>query len=1005
MRRFAHGAARLARSLGVAWIAATSFAGLPEGERLSIGLRSAAEPVAVNDVSSLHAGSSTRVVVWLTDASSRPTRDALAPLRLTPAHWLSNETLLLPAADAARLATVARAATPYLVDWKIDPDLGARLTPFTTPERIQLEQSGRLRVIVTLFAGEDVAAFERRLAAAGLSARDRAFMAGQPFADVILDDSQIAILVDDPAVQYVEEAPEIALRNSTTRGIVQGDDPLTTPLYDHGLHGEDQVVGILDSQVDINHCSFFDDTHPVGELHRKILAYNAPSGAFSHGTHVAGIAVGDNGDDSDTRGVAYAAHLVYNTEPAFNELSLLDRLTTHHTQGARVHTNSWGDDGTTAYNSICRGLDTFMHTNEDDLVIIAATNLSNLRNPENSKNILAVGASHDAPNLGGFCSGGSGPTTDGRRKPELMAPGCFSMSSAAGTTCGVVSQSGTSMAAPAIAGVALLVRQYYMDGFYPSGIATPGDGFVPSGALLKTTLVNTGRDLSAISLYPGAREGWGRVVAGDALYFDGETRRLDVRDIRNAAGLSTDDDYVFDIRVQSGAEPLRLTLAWTEPAAAAGVVTAAVNDLNLELYSPAGVRYFGNVFAGSASAAGGFADSRNNLEQILISSPAVGVWTVRVAAKNVPQGPQGFALVTNGDFVVEPTPVTISLPDGLLGSIAPGTETTFPVRIRDNADTLAVDGATLHYRYGPGDFFSAPLTLVGGTTYAATLPQPLCSATPQFYISALGATSGERTFPSEAPTAWMSAPVGVFESALSDDFEVDLGWTVVSEPGVTTGAWERATPGGSGDRGEAIADFDGSGACYVTDNRLGDFDLDGGATDLISPAMDLTDTNPVVEYAIWYTNHTGGAPNADTFVVSLSNDDGASWTPVQTIGPETTTGWVLGRVATSGVLPSTATMRLRFEAADRGAGSVIEAAVDAVRVLKFACANTVAIGDVNCDGTVSVSDIGAFVMALSDPPGYAAANPLCDILFADMNGDGSVTVSDIGGFVSLLTGE
>lgn len=61
-------------------------------------------------------------------------------------------------------------------------------------------------------------------------------------------------------------------------------------------------------------------------------------------------------------------------------------------------------------------------------------------------------------------------------------------------------------------------------------------------------------------------------------------------------------------------------------------------------------------------------------------------------------------------------------------------------------------------------------------------------------------------------------------------------------------------------------------------------------------------------------------------------------------------------------------------------------------------------GDLNCDGVVSVSDIGPFVQALTDPAGYAANFPDCDILAADLNNDTMVTVSDIGAFVALLIG-
>lgn len=62
-------------------------------------------------------------------------------------------------------------------------------------------------------------------------------------------------------------------------------------------------------------------------------------------------------------------------------------------------------------------------------------------------------------------------------------------------------------------------------------------------------------------------------------------------------------------------------------------------------------------------------------------------------------------------------------------------------------------------------------------------------------------------------------------------------------------------------------------------------------------------------------------------------------------------------------------------------------------------------GDLNCDGVVSISDIGAFVLALTNPAGYAVQFPDCNLLNADINGDGNVSVGDIGGFVALLTGQ
>ena len=62
------------------------------------------------------------------------------------------------------------------------------------------------------------------------------------------------------------------------------------------------------------------------------------------------------------------------------------------------------------------------------------------------------------------------------------------------------------------------------------------------------------------------------------------------------------------------------------------------------------------------------------------------------------------------------------------------------------------------------------------------------------------------------------------------------------------------------------------------------------------------------------------------------------------------------------------------------------------------------LGDMNCDGAVNAFDIDPFVLALTDPTGYAQAWPNCDIMHGDINGDGVVNAFDIDPFVELLTG-
>jgi probable HAF family extracellular repeat protein len=64
----------------------------------------------------------------------------------------------------------------------------------------------------------------------------------------------------------------------------------------------------------------------------------------------------------------------------------------------------------------------------------------------------------------------------------------------------------------------------------------------------------------------------------------------------------------------------------------------------------------------------------------------------------------------------------------------------------------------------------------------------------------------------------------------------------------------------------------------------------------------------------------------------------------------------------------------------------------------------VLLGDLNCDGLVNAFDIDPFVLALTDPAGYAAAFPDCSSSAADINQDGAVNTFDIDPFVLLLTG-
>jgi hypothetical protein len=207
------------------------------------------------------------------------------------------------------------------------------------------------------------------------------------------------------------------------------------------------------------------------------------------------------------------------------------------------------------------------------------------------------------------------------------------------------------MACPAVAGAAVLAREYFMDGFFPSGHARAENAFTPSGALVKAVLVNSAVDMPGVTGYPSDREGWGRVLLSNTLPFAASpSHRLLLSDVHNAApeALQTGQSGQMDFYVANCTSTLRVTMTYHDAPALANAVYTPVNNLDLIVTGPGGQMYLGNYFVNGVSATGGAADPLNNLEQVLIPTPTPGQWTATVLATAVNDGPQGYALVVTG---------------------------------------------------------------------------------------------------------------------------------------------------------------------------------------------------------------------------------------------------------------------------------------------------------------------------------------------------------------------
>jgi hypothetical protein len=342
--------------------------------------------------------------------------------------------------------------------------------------------------------------------------------------------------------------------------------------------------------------------------------------------------------------------------------SLQDAFSNH---GARVFTMAWGAPQN-VYDSRTTDIDAFLFDHPNAMVVIAAGNFGGdvdpldgipdegtLGAPAGAKNGLTIGAHSAANDLdwGGQqdtreWSSSTGPTSGGRIAPQLMAPSrdrefwdwnagvpsefaCRSNDNdqADPVECDInAGRGGTSYPAAAVGGVALLVRDYFAQGFYPDGTSgNPGNATDQvedvSGALVKAILVGsakfmTGRSPDGEDFWVFSwlskrfrfnnEQGYGRVKLDNILplqSWPAGVPALAVVDGGIPGGVSSIPgfDGVLDatagetdvgtIEICDAESELRVALAWVEPSDA-----FLINDLDLELISPSGSLYHGNYF-------------------------------------------------------------------------------------------------------------------------------------------------------------------------------------------------------------------------------------------------------------------------------------------------------------------------------------------------------------------------------------------------------------------------
>ncbi len=390
--------------------------------------------------------------------------------------------------------------------------------------------------------------------------------------------------------------------------------------------------------------------------------------------------------------------------------------------------------------------------------------------------------------MGTFSS--RGPTTDGRTKPDLVAPGTHITGVAWTATgspfdgtgaCGVTSpptvgvpfpgttytaSTGTSHAAPAVSALAAAARSSFQR----------ATGSWPSAAMVKAMLVGGATGLTSPSAgeVPNADEGFGLARLAGA-----GTRGRWFSD-QQQIFTQTGQHFARTFTPVDPAKPVRVTLAWTDaPGPLLGA--AQVNDLDLEVTGE-GVLYRGNHLSGGVSVPGGAPDSRNNVESVVVpagalSSLAVGVRATNIAGDGVPGGgltDQDFALVVSN----------VGAPTGKAALAAAA-----PTVIDEDGDGILEPREPFQVRTGVENGGALPADPVSGQLTTTTPGIVVSQPSAQF-----GAIPAFSSIPAPADQSFGGAR-GVNSCGATPLINLDLALTA---PGAVGGG-TRLTVRGSGD--------------------------------------------------------------------------------------------------------------------------------------------------------------------------------------------------------------
>jgi len=373
------------------------------------------------------------------------------------------------------------------------------------------------------------------------------------------------------------------------------------------------------------------DSTDIDLINRFLPMSKASPTLTVHAGTMATLAAGAGNSDAAGRGVARGSRLL-----SSNFAGLLPDASADYEQfQVRVQNHSDGLDIENYYGAGAVAYDQTTQDHPGLLHVFSAGNIgatapvsgyyanvagfANLTgNFKMAKNVMVVGAVDSFGVVTPYSS--RGPAFDGRTKPDLVAFG----------------QGGTSEAAALVSGAAAVVQQAFYEKY----------GHWPDAEATRAILIGSADDIGAPG--PDFDSGFGNLNLKKAIDL------IHHHPIQTAMAAPGEPQSFF-IELPGNVRQFCATLVWNDPPSLPNTPRALINDLDLELIAPDGRVWQPGVLSTAPHRdslllpARPGRDSVNNIEQIRLDHPEVGLYQLRVSGYRLPNGAHPFALAVHWD--------------------------------------------------------------------------------------------------------------------------------------------------------------------------------------------------------------------------------------------------------------------------------------------------------------------------------------------------------------------